>query len=215
MSNTFGSLFAGVGGFDLGMESAGWNCEWQVEWDKHCQSVLRKHWPTVPKYFDIRDVDGSKLTPVDCIVFGSPCQDLSIAGKGGGLEGSRSGLFHEAIRVIKEMSQVPSVAIKETTSQRSLTKWQTSGHWRLNGTSWMHNGSESPREEGVSLCLLATILEPLQDVPNKYYLSPKTAKGILNRAGKKGNELPKRLRQSLENLASMVKPDTENGQKAE
>jgi len=103
MSNTFGSLFAGVGGFDLGMESAGWNCEWQVEWDKHCQSVLRKHWPTVPKYFDIRDVDGSKLTPVDCIVFGSPCQDLSIAGKGGGLEGSRSGLFHEAIRVIKEM----------------------------------------------------------------------------------------------------------------
>jgi DNA (cytosine-5)-methyltransferase 1 len=103
MSNTFGSLFAGVGGFDLGMESAGWNCEWQVEWDKHCQSVLRKHWPTVPKYFDIRDVDGSKLTPVDCIVFGSPCQDLSVAGKGGGLEGSRSGLFHEAIRVIKEM----------------------------------------------------------------------------------------------------------------
>ncbi len=103
MSNTFGSLFAGVGGFDLGMESAGWNCEWQVEWDKHCQSVLRKHWPAVPKYFDIRDVDGSKLTPVDCIVFGSPCQDLSIAGKGGGLEGSRSGLFHEAIRVIKEM----------------------------------------------------------------------------------------------------------------
>ena len=103
MSNTFGSLFAGVGGFDLGMESAGWNCEWQVEWDKHCQSVLRKHWPTVPKYFDIRDVDGSKLTPVDCIVFGSPCQDLSVAGKGGGLEGSRSGLFYEAIRVIKEM----------------------------------------------------------------------------------------------------------------
>ena len=103
MSNTFGSLFAGVGGFDLGMESAGWDCQWQVEWDKKCQSVLRKHWPDVPKYFDIRDVDGSTLTPVDCIVFGSPCQDLSIAGKGGGLEGSRSGLFHEAIRIIKEM----------------------------------------------------------------------------------------------------------------
>ena len=103
MSNTFGSLFAGVGGFDLGMEQAGWNCQWQVEWDKHCQSVLRRNWPTVPKYFDIRDVDGSKLTPVDCIVFGSPCQDLSVAGKGGGLEGSRSGLFYEAIRIIKEM----------------------------------------------------------------------------------------------------------------
>jgi len=108
MNNTFGSLFAGVGGFDLGMESAGWNCQWQVEWDKHCQSVLRKHWPAVPKYFDIKDVDGSKLTPVDCIVFGSPCQDLSIAGKGGGLDGSRSNLFYEAMRVIKEMRNATS-----------------------------------------------------------------------------------------------------------
>lgn len=103
MSNTFGSLFAGVGGFDLGMESAGWDCQWQVEWDKHCQSVLRRNWPNVPKYLDIQDVDGSKLKPVDCIVFGSPCQDLSVAGKGGGLDGLRSGLFYEAIRVIKEM----------------------------------------------------------------------------------------------------------------
>ena len=108
MNNTFGSLFAGVGGFDLGMESAGWDCQWQVEWDKHCQSVLRKHWPAVPKYFDIKDVDGSKLTPVDCIVFGSPCQDLSIAGKGGGLDGSRSNLFYEAMRVIKEMRNATS-----------------------------------------------------------------------------------------------------------
>ena len=103
MSNTFGSLFAGVGGFDLGMESAGWECNWQVEWNKHCQSVLRRHWPDVPKYLDIRDVDGAKLKPVDCIIFGSPCQDLSVAGKGQGLDGARSGLFHEAIRVIKEM----------------------------------------------------------------------------------------------------------------
>ena len=100
---TFGSLFAGVGGFDIGMENAGWDCSWQVEWDKHCQSVLQKHWPNVPKYWDIQDVNGAELTPVDCIVFGSPCQDLSVAGKGGGLEGSRSGLFYEAIRVIKEM----------------------------------------------------------------------------------------------------------------
>jgi DNA (cytosine-5)-methyltransferase 1 len=105
---TFGSLFAGVGGFDLGMEQAGWDCQWQVEWDKHCHNVLTKHWPDVPKYWDVRDVDGAKLTPVDCIVFGSPCQDLSVAGKGGGLEGSRSGLFHEAIRIIKEMRNATS-----------------------------------------------------------------------------------------------------------
>jgi len=103
MSKTFGSLFAGVGGFDLGMEQAGWDCQWQVEWEKHCQSVLQRHWPSIPKYLDVKDVDGGKITPVDCIVFGSPCQDLSVAGKGGGLEGERSGLFHEAIRIIKEM----------------------------------------------------------------------------------------------------------------
>ena len=103
MSKTFGSLFAGVGGFDLGMEQAGWDCQWQVEWEKHCQSVLQRHWPSIPKYLDVKDVDGGKIIPVDCIVFGSPCQDLSVAGKGGGLEGERSGLFHEAIRIIKEM----------------------------------------------------------------------------------------------------------------
>jgi DNA (cytosine-5)-methyltransferase 1 len=100
---TFGSLFAGVGGFDIGMERAGWECSWQVEWDKHCQSVLQRHWADVPKYWDIKDVKGAELNPVDCIIFGSPCQDLSIAGKGTGLEGSRSGLFHEGIRIIKEM----------------------------------------------------------------------------------------------------------------
>jgi len=103
MNKTFGSLFAGVGGFDMRMEQANWKCEWQVEWDKHCQGILSKHWPDVPKYWDVQDVDGAKITPVDCIVFGSPCQDLSVAGKGGGLEGSRSGLFYQAIRIIKEM----------------------------------------------------------------------------------------------------------------
>ena len=100
---TFGSLFAGVGGFDMGMEQAGWACKFQVEWDKNCQNILKKHWPDVPKWGDVSDVDGTVLPPVDCIVFGSPCQDLSVAGKRAGLEGERSGLFHEATRIIKEM----------------------------------------------------------------------------------------------------------------
>ena len=100
---TFGSLFAGVGGFDMGMEQAGWACKFQVEWDKNCQNILKKHWPDVPKWGDVSDVDGAVLPPVDCIVFGSPCQDLSVAGKRAGLEGERSGLFHEATRIIKEM----------------------------------------------------------------------------------------------------------------
>lgn len=103
MKPTFGSLFAGIGGFDLGMEQAGWECKFQVEWDKHCRSVLDRHWPDVEKWGDIRNVDGRFLPPVDCIVFGSPCQDMSQAGKRGGLSAERSGLFHEAVRIIKEM----------------------------------------------------------------------------------------------------------------
>ncbi len=103
MKPTFGSLFAGIGGFDMGMEQAGWECKFQVEWDKRCRGVLDHHWADVEKWSDIRDVDGRLLPPVDCIIFGSPCQDLSVGGKRAGLEGERSGLFHEAMRIIKEM----------------------------------------------------------------------------------------------------------------
>ena len=103
MKPTFGSLFAGVGGFDMGMEQAGWECKFQVEWDKHCRSVLDRHWSDVEKWGDVRNVDGRFLPPVDCIIFGSPCQDLSQAGKRAGIDGWRSGLFFEAIRIIKEM----------------------------------------------------------------------------------------------------------------
>lgn len=115
---TYGSLFAGVGGFDLGFDAAGWDCKFQVEWDKHCQSVLKKHWPNVPKFEDVRDVNGADLTPVDLISFGSPCQDLSVAGKRSGLDGERSGLYFEGIRIIKEMrdatnGQYPKWAIWE------------------------------------------------------------------------------------------------------
>ena len=103
MTLTFGSLFAGVGGFDMGFSQAGWDCKFQVEWDKNCQQILNKHWPDVPKWLDVSDVNGAEIPPVDCIIFGSPCQDLSVAGKRAGLEGERSGLFHEAVRIIKEM----------------------------------------------------------------------------------------------------------------
>jgi DNA (cytosine-5)-methyltransferase 1 len=116
---TFGSLFAGVGGFDIGFDNAGWECGFQVEWDKHCQQVLTHHWPEVPKWWDVSEVNGAELPPVDLITFGSPCQDLSLAGKRAGLmEGSRSNLFFEATRIIKEMrdatnGQYPRWAIWE------------------------------------------------------------------------------------------------------
>ena len=118
MSLTFGSLFAGVGGFDLGFEQAGWKCEWQVEWDKNCQNVLDHQWPDVVRYSDVQHVEGFNIEPVDVITFGSPCQDLSVAGKRAGLEGSRSSMFYEATRIIREMKyatngQYPRLAVWE------------------------------------------------------------------------------------------------------
>jgi DNA (cytosine-5)-methyltransferase 1 len=118
MELTFGSLFAGVGGFDLGFQNAGWENSWQVEWDSKCQSVLNKHWPDSDKYFNVEDVDGSKIKPVSLITFGSPCQDLSVAGKRAGLDGDRSSMFYEATRIIKEMrnatgNEYPKIAIWE------------------------------------------------------------------------------------------------------
>lgn len=100
---TFGSLFAGVGGFDLGFERAGWTPLWQVEWDKRCRSVLARHWPNVTRCEDVNDVHHPE--PVDCITYGFPCQDLSVAGKRAGLDGDRSGLFFQATRIIREMRE--------------------------------------------------------------------------------------------------------------
>ena len=102
---TFGSLFAGVGGFDLGFESAGYDCRFQVEWDKHCQQVLAYRWPDVPRWADVSEVSGAVLPPVDVITYGFPCQDLSVAGRRAGLDGERSHLFFEAVRIITEMRE--------------------------------------------------------------------------------------------------------------
>ena len=115
---TFGSLFAGVGGFDLGFEAAGYDCGFQVEWDKNCQQVLAHHWPDVPRWGDVSEVNGADLPPVDVITYGFPCQDLSVAGKRAGLDGDRSNLFFQAIRIIKEMreatnGQYPTFAVAE------------------------------------------------------------------------------------------------------
>lgn len=98
---TFGSLFAGIGGFDLGLERAGMVCKWQVENDPFCNKVLEKHWPHVKRYGDIRYI-GDDLEPVDLICGGFPCQDVSLAGKRAGIkEGTRSGLWFEYSRIIR------------------------------------------------------------------------------------------------------------------
>lgn len=99
----FGSLFAGIGGFDLGLERAGMTCAWQVENDPYARRVLAKHWPDVTRYGDIREVNWNEVEPVDLICGGFPCQDISNAGKKVGISGERSGLWLEYARCIREL----------------------------------------------------------------------------------------------------------------
>jgi DNA (cytosine-5)-methyltransferase 1 len=98
-----GSLFAGIGGFDLGLETAGFEICWQVEIDRHCRAVLERRFPRARRFEDVRTVGADTLDPVDVICGGFPCQDLSNAGKGAGIDGARSGLWSEFARIVREL----------------------------------------------------------------------------------------------------------------
>ena len=100
---TLGSLFDGSGGFPLGGLLAGITPVWSSEIEPFPVRVTTKRFPYMKHYGDISVLNGAELPPVDIITFGSPCQDMSVAGKRSGLDGSRSSLFYEAIRIIKEM----------------------------------------------------------------------------------------------------------------
>jgi DNA (cytosine-5)-methyltransferase 1 len=100
---TVGSLFSGIGGLDLGFERAGFRVLWQCEADAYCRRVLARHWPGVPCFEDVRDVTAGRAEPVDVIIGGFPCQDISYAGYGAGLGGERSGLWWEFARVVREL----------------------------------------------------------------------------------------------------------------
>jgi DNA (cytosine-5)-methyltransferase 1 len=97
MSLTVGSLFAGIGGFDLAAERVGFEVKWQVEIDPYAQRVLEKHWPHVRRYGDIRGVSDPER--VDILCGGFPCQDISHAGRRAGIDGDHSGLWSEQLRL--------------------------------------------------------------------------------------------------------------------
>ena len=102
---TLGSLFDGSGAFPLGGILAGIEPVFSCEIEPFPVLVTHKRLPQVKHYGDVSALNGAELEPVDIITFGSPCQDMSIAGKRAGLDGARSGLFHQAIRIIKEMRE--------------------------------------------------------------------------------------------------------------
>lgn len=109
-------LFSGIGGFSLGLERAGFKTVAFCEINPWCRRVLAKHWPGVPAYTDVRELTAARLGAdgvprIDAICGGFPCQDISLAGKGAGLEGERSGLWREYARLLGELR--PRYAIVE------------------------------------------------------------------------------------------------------
>ena len=102
---TLGSLFDGIGGWLLAARHAGVTPVWASEIEPFPCSVTAYHFPDVTKMGDITQIDPDEIEPVDIICAGSPCQDLSIAGKRKGLEGERSGLFHTAINIVRRMRE--------------------------------------------------------------------------------------------------------------
>lgn len=100
-----GSLFDGIGGFPLAGEYVGITPVWASEIELFPIKVTQRHFPQMKHLGDIKGINGANIPPVDIVTFGSPCQDLSIAGKRKGLSGERSNLFHDAVRIIKEMRE--------------------------------------------------------------------------------------------------------------
>lgn len=117
-----GSLFSGIGGLELGLEMAGLgHTVFQAEVDPYCLEVLAAHWPHAQRLRDVRDVNRDTVPGVDLICGGFPCQDLSVAGKGAGIEhGSRSGLWAEYARIVRDLR--PRWVVVENVS-RGRSRW--------------------------------------------------------------------------------------------
>ena len=107
MALTLGSLFSGLGGFELSGMLAGIEPKWLSEIEPFPLRVTAARFPNTKPLGSVTDIDGAAVEPVDIVTFGSPCQDLSVAGKQKGIhEGQRSNLFFEAIRIIKQPRQI-------------------------------------------------------------------------------------------------------------
>jgi DNA (cytosine-5)-methyltransferase 1 len=100
---TVGDLFSGIGGFSLGLERAGMRTAWFAEVDPYASAVLKKHWPEVPNHGDVRSIRAGSVERVDVLCGGFPCQDISSAGAKAGIDGERSGLWGEYLRIVGEI----------------------------------------------------------------------------------------------------------------
>ena len=138
---TIGSLFSGIGGFELGLERAIPNSKtiWQVEINPYCRSVLKKHWPDAKMFEDVRSVGADNLDTVDILCCGFPCQNISNSGNKEGIHGEKSSLWFEARRIISELQppiivleNVPAIAFRGlSTVLGNLSELGYDSEWRI------------------------------------------------------------------------------------
>lgn len=123
------SLFSGVGGLDAAVSQAfGATVVAHCEADPYCRQVLARHWPGVPCFEDVRALTAADVGAIDCICGGFPCQNLSVAGKGDGLTGAKSGLWWEYLRLVRELR--PGIVVIENVPplyRKSAWRWQVEG----------------------------------------------------------------------------------------
>lgn len=228
---TLGSLFDGIAGFPLAAAQNGIKTIWASEIVGDCIDIVKKHFPEIQHLGDITKINGGEIPPVDIISFGSPCQNLSTAGNQKGLDGEKSQLFFEAIRIIYEMrgatnGKYPKYIIWENVAGafssnkgqdfrrvlEEITKtyipmpnsrrWATSGMVRSAAGSTAWRQLDAQYWECPSVENVSTLYTILtENVPQKYYLSAKACLGILRRAEQRGRTLPEVLETALKQQA--------------
>ena len=110
---TVGGLFSGVGGIELGFKNAGFQVSWANELDKHCAKTYRENFDHTLYNFDLKNLKGHDLEPVDVLSGGFPCQAFSVAGYRKGFEDARGNIFFEIIRLVNELKRKPKVLFLE------------------------------------------------------------------------------------------------------
>jgi DNA (cytosine-5)-methyltransferase 1 len=168
MQITLGSLFDGIGGFPLAGMRNGMTPIWASEIEPFPIKVTKIRFSDMKHLGDITKINGAEIEPVDIVTFGSPCQDLSVAGKRAGLAGERSGLFMEAIRIIREMRE------------REQSIGRADKHIRPRFAVWENVPGAFSSNKGEDF---RAVLEETARVADKTVVIPKPPKGKWNTAG--------------------------------
>lgn len=237
-----GSLFDGSGTMPLAAVMCGATPVWASEVEPYPIAVTKTHLPNVRHLGNVSAIDGGKIEPVDIFTFGSPCQDLSIAGRRKGLKGQKSSLFWEAIRIASEMlaatgGRYPRFVIWENVYGALSSNGGDDFEIVLNELLHLTGSNEFIRQHGIWGALqgmekLPTVLSMrnigecpsvanvsmlslilVENPPTKYYLTVKAMNGILDRASRRGKPLPDLLTTAIAGMKEWYRQNPPGGGK--